>query len=236
MTPTIITSVKGRLAHLKESLPTWLEHTPCPIIIATQDCPDGSAEWAQKLGNDRILVASVEARSRGLFNKAQCLNGAAILAWGLDDAYILFLDADTRITPELWPWLEQRLTPESLCFVRPSAEHRDLTGVLGVSVEAFEAVNGYDEGMLGWGSEDLDLRLRLYLTEHLAPVEIPAELFRPIPHDDALRTRFYSEPDKQASQQKNLQRLVDNAERLTGRSIFALLEDPVVHRLFHVPT
>lgn len=228
--PTIVTSSKGRLSHLKQSLPTWLEHTPCKIVVVDYSCPEDTGGWVRSLKREQGVelgrVHVYEAiTGKPTFNKAHALNLGALFA----DDFLLFLDADTCVTPELGPWLRENLHPTSLGFVQASA---DLTGVLAVSVERFRAVGGYDEGMQGWGSEDLDLRLRLYLSPGYSSLEcMPAELFRPIPHGDDLRTRFYSEKDKQSSQQRNFQRLVDNIERSTRVSIFDLQHDSNVRAL-----
>ena len=227
MSTTIITTCKGRLANLTEAVASWIFATPCPILIVSDGCPELTGQdfhW-----NARVRVIETGAAVTDYFSKPRALNLGA--EWAATE-HLLFFDADTLVMSRFWGWYAPRVTADALFIVPPSPERRDLTGVLGVSRADFRAVGGADEGMLGWGSEDLDLRLRLYLSRKLRVVEIPPDLLGSLPHDDARRTRYYAEQDKMASHRRNLQRLVDNAERLTGQSIWSLLADPTVKRMF----
>ena len=226
---TIITSCKGRLTHLAQSVATWLRATPAPIIIVSDGCPELSAPWSAVLHAPRIKICMTEADIDSDFSKPRALN------YGVTESetdHVLFLDADTLLMTGFWDWYAPRVAEDALFMVAPSPERRDLTGVLGCWTPSFLAVGGYDTGMVGWGSEDLDLRLRLFLTQHPRVIEIPPDLLTSLPHPDTLRTRYYSEKDKMASHHRNLQRLVDSAERITGQSIWSLMADPAVGRMF----
>lgn len=239
MMTTIVTTCKGRLRELCLSVESWLHATPCRILIISDGCPELEAEprpEAPVLRDARVLCRFTGAAHADHFSKPRALNfGASVaadMAAPLEPEHLLFLDSDTRVHARFWDWYARRVTPDALFIVPPSPEDRDLTGVLGVSAAEFLAVGGADEGFVGWGSEDLDLRLRLFLARTLRIIEIPTNLLSAIPHADAQRTRYYAEQDKMASHRRNLQRLVDNAERLTGESIWSLLESPQVKRLF----
>jgi len=223
---TIVTSCKGRLAHLRPSIESWLRATPAPILVISDGCPELTPGT---FSDPRVTVVSTERSVTDHFHKPSALNLGAASA---ETDHVLFLDADTLVMRGFWDWYAPRVAPDALFMVAPSPARRDLTGILGVWTPSFVAVGGYDEGMLGWGSEDLDLRLRLFITQHPRVIEIPEELLSSIPHTDALRTRYYAEADKMASHRANLQRLVDSAERLTGRSIWSLMADPAVGRMF----
>jgi len=223
VTTTIVTTCKGRGKQLALALTSWLEETPCPIVVALDGCPDVHAF------DNRARVVRTTAAESDLFSKPRALNTGAR---AVDTDNILFLDSDTVLRPGFWDWYRRRVTPDALFVVPPRSVHRDLTGVLGVATREFWAVHGADEGFVGWGAEDLDLRLRLHLKRSLRVVDIPIEFVFAIPHDDDLRTQFYSEKDKMASHTKNIQRLVDNAEAISGQSIWQLLELPEVKRLF----
>jgi N-terminal domain of galactosyltransferase len=235
MTPTIITTCKGRLAQLSLALESWLSATPCLVLVVADGCPDISTGLQEgSLRNSPVLDPRVRifwtgALNEDYFSKPRALNLGAKLASTND---LLFLDSDTLVFSGFWDWYSRRLAEDALFIVPPSTERRDLTGVLGVSKREFEAVGGADTGFIGWGSEDLDLRLRLFLSRDLRVVHIPDGMLAAIPHDDGLRTRHYPDPDKLRSHEKNVQRLVDNAERITGKSMWALLEEPGVRALF----
>ena len=235
MTPyCIITSSKGRLAHLKQTLPTWLAHTPCNVVVVDAGCPDGTAAWAAKMHPERVAVRATGSLPQAPFSKPEALNYGvhyALYCWS-STAFLLFLDADTIVHPRMWSETAGHFAADSMLIVTPSQAARDLTGVLGVHQREFFAVGGYDREFAGWGAEDLDLRLRLYLRRRLRPVELPPTLFAAIPHDDELRTRHYLERDKARSHMRNLQRAADNAAAAAQLSIIELLaRDPMVSRL-----
>ena len=99
----------------------------------------------------------------------------------------------------------------------PPKSKRDLCGFLGVPKSAFEAVGGSDTRFLGWGSVDIDMRLRVYLTTLMPWTEVPCNLTTVIPHDDEMRTRFSPYEDKRESYRRNRIVLNENVARLTGR-------------------
>lgn len=231
MTTTIVTTCKGRVSHLEISVASWLYVTPCPIVIVTDGCPEMTPAFRTALWDPdhRVRIIETGAAPSEHFSKPRALNLGAVHA-GTED--LLFLDADTLLFSAFWDWYVKRVTLDALFIVPPSPERKDLTGILGVARCEYLVVGGADGGMVGWGSEDLDLRLRLYLARKLRVIDIPPEFVASIPHDDLRRTRYYAEQDKMASHQRNLQRLVNNAEALTGQSIWSLLSDPTVKRMF----
>lgn len=234
-TTTIITTCKGRLAALARSLETWLRMSDARVIVVSDGCPDIEVHQ-ESLELARVSVVHTTADIDACFSKPRALNyGAWIAHAGLGvnrrQEHLLFLDSDTLMTPAFWPWYVGRHEEDVMFIAEPSLERRDLTGVLGVTAHDFDAVAGADEGFVGWGSEDLDLRLRIYLKQKPRIVTIPAGHLEAIPHSDALRTRHYAEKNLMESQQGNLRRLTLNAERMTGQSIWALLEEDNVRLL-----
>jgi len=230
MNTTIVTTCKSRRRYLEQAAASWLSATPCPILVVDDGCPElAGAPLSGVLTDARIRIHASGAGIYNHFSKPIALNLGAELA---ETDRLLFLDADTLVFSRFWVWYSRRVTADALFIVPPSVEARDLTGVLGVTRADYLAVDGADPGFVGWGAEDLDLRLRLHLARALRTIEIPTELVGAIPHGDDLRTQHYAEKDKRVSYEHNMARLITNAERASGRSIHALLQDPVVHRLF----
>lgn len=231
---TIITTCKGRLPSLVTSLEGWLRASDARVIVVSDGCPELEVHPMPLVAGDdaRVSVFYTPADIGDHFSKPRALNlGAhAARAWTTAE-HLLFLDADTLMNTPFWPWYVARREPGVMFMAEPSSERRDLTGVLGVTASDFEAAGGADEGFAGWGSEDLDLRLRIYLTRKPQILTIPPDHLDSIPHNDELRTLHYAEKNKMASHQQNLRRLTQNAERVSGQSIWSLLELDTVRLL-----
>lgn len=210
---TIITTCKGRLKHLKSSLPTWLTYTPYDVLIVDYGCPDGITDFLHALDEPR--VSSIFLPGRNDFNKPVALNTAAyFLAHTRDEKRFLFFDADTVIESEL-PHAVREPATMWIAHPSPEADKRSLTGVLAVDRLDFERTGGYDTKMLGYGAEDLDLRVRLH---RLLPQPelrfFPSSSLRSIEHSDFERTRYYSDKNLGASSHRNLLRLVGKLSAL----------------------
>jgi hypothetical protein len=190
------------------------------VCVVDYACPQYTADWIHaNAPRERVLCERV--RGEGVFNKCAAHNRgarAAIERWGAEQQ-LCFIDADTLVTRELWLWIEQNVDAERFYFVEGSTEYMDLTGLLIVSATDFERSGGFDEGFRGWGAEDLDMRLRLHYKVGLPFEEIPAGLAQALPHDDCTRTLHYDIKDKWQSHIPNLERLIKNFERWTGRDL-----------------
>ncbi len=207
MTDIIITTCKGRLEHLKQALPTWLAHTSCQIIVVDYGCPDRTAQWAFGLNDERVFVIQPAAALEpgATFSKARAINAALSLV--LPEKKIVLLDADTLVPTGVFAEVAGALNPGRFLVAEPSIATRDLTGVLVARAGDLQAIGGFDEGMSGWGAEDLDVRMRLLLHARLTPEWFPAGMLEWIDHDDELRTRHYAEKDKELSNRVNTARI-----------------------------
>lgn len=226
----IVVSCMGRLRHLQQTLPAMLAQDR--VIVVDWSCPDGTAKWVrnrQRLGDHWARV--VQVKGRRSFHKTAALNlgvheaidVTAHIDWRpIRNNWLLFLDADTKIAdPERFcDWYEQAMRDRDhfhFCH-RPPGHHEnfDLTGVLLVTPEHFVAAGGYDEGIVGWGAEDIDLRFRLALRVGLPWRDIPHTLFSPIKHSDQLRVQNYVEKDLVKSNLHNLRRFRKNIPIYSG--------------------
>lgn len=51
---TFVTTCRGRLAHLRRSLPTFVAQPDAEVVVVDYDCPERSGEWVeQTFGSSR---------------------------------------------------------------------------------------------------------------------------------------------------------------------------------------
>ncbi len=221
VTTCIVTTCMGRLEHLRETLPTWLEHTPYPVLVATfEDCPDNTTRWSkeQSARDDRVNGIQVPARG-GVFDKARALNAALWFARTCGVRRAIMLDADTRVLGDIRVVEE----PGTMFIAKPDKATGSLAGFLAADLAALKAAGDYDDGMVGYGAEDLDMRTRLYLRAAARLELVPPGLLQPIEHGDELRTRHYLEKDQASSGFRNLTRMIS---RLEPHEIEVLVREP----------
>lgn len=182
---SIITTCKGRLHHLRQSLPSWLRQPDCEVIVVDVGCPDGTAAAVTRDFPQARVVAFDDGP---FFNPSRARNRGAAAATG---AWLVFLDADIVLAADFVARLQSSLKPHSIFRFGPSKGRVSGTNGSCILQRAdFTAVGGYDEAMECYGGEDNDLYFRLELlgieTEMLDLALIDAV----VPHDDAERVRF----------------------------------------------
>ena len=235
----------GRLDHLKQSAAALLADSRIDgvnnhYIVVDFYCPDRCGEWIQNKYKQRAHVLEfskqvpLEPGRRALFQKPLAHNSGAYEALATYNAqYLVFLDADTIVSPTLLNFIFGHASPDRFLIFEPNhGPQRDLTGFLVVHRRAFMKVNGFDLRFQGWGAEDLELRVKLYLRGR-APLdrprqilqqpelgmpwtEIPCDLASSLSHDDDRRTGNYREKDKDISHGKNLNLLCSNVFEWLG--------------------
>lgn len=210
----LIVTCMGRLAFLRETAPRLLGRSDLTYCLVDYSCPDRSGDWLEGIRDQRTSAAEIVVErvpGRKHFNKCVALNRGAARALRGGASHLCFVDADTLLADEFFPWLFSRLDDRRFFIAALRPDGRDmpsLTGVLVVPAAAFAATTGFDEEFRGWGGEDIEFRLRLHVLHGLDYASIPLSLLGFIAHDDELRTRFYEEPDIQQSNRRNHLRIV----------------------------
>ena len=92
---TAITTCKGRLSHLKETLPDLARAPDIEVVVVDYDCPDGAADWVRSSGPD-VRIVAVEDRPLFSASTARNLGAAAATA-----DWLAFVDADVRSARDL---------------------------------------------------------------------------------------------------------------------------------------
>lgn len=183
---TVVTTCKGRLEHLKQTLPALMAAPGIEVVVVDYDCPDGAGDWVRG-GYPLAKVVSVTARP--WFNPSEARNLGAAAASG---DWFFFADADVRVAEGFVQTVEPLLRPGVFLLAKPRPA--DLWGSIFVSRRDFETLGGYDEAMEGYGGEDADLLTRLKMAG-VREDRFPSRGFGFIPHDEAMRTRFYETND-----------------------------------------
>jgi Glycosyl transferase family 2/N-terminal domain of galactosyltransferase len=185
---SIITTCKGRLDHLKQTLPQFVKQNDTQVIVVDCACPQHSGDWVRQ---HFPQIAVVELRAEEYFRANHARNSGAAQA---NAPYLIFLDADTLVADDFAGKIEPALAPGSFLRFR-FPEGNDLNGACVVPAEAFRAVCGYDEVIEGYGGEEQELYWRLR-RRGLTMQHLLAEgVCRPIAHDNQSRIVFHREKD-----------------------------------------
>lgn len=188
---SIVTTCKGRLNHLKQTLPWMAEQTDAETIVVDYDCPDGTAAWVSA---NHPAVRVVKVDGEPFFCHARARNLGAQAAVG---DWLAFVDADTRLHADYSRQVIPLLRDGH--YFRPAPMDLDAWGNVICRKSDFGAIAGYDEVIRGWGCEDDDLYMRLGLLGRQA-ASFPGHLVEAIGHDSADRVRYSDVADRWVTQ------------------------------------
>lgn len=180
---SIITTCKGRLHNLKRTLPEFLKQGNAEVIVVDYDCPDGTADYVAKAYPEARVVTVVDKPG---FNAPHARNLGAARAKG---EFLVFLDADVVIAGHFVEHVDRSMKPSSFALFGPSVKN-SLRGSCVISRKDFSAIGGYDELLVGYGSEDLDIYMRLEFLGAKRILLEPTIVVDVIEQDFAERARF----------------------------------------------
>lgn len=186
-----ITTCKGRLHHLQQTLPLLVAESAAEIVVVDYGCPQGAGDWVAR-NCPTVTVVRVEDDPGFCLPRARNLGAQKSTA-----PWLCFIDADVKVTPG-WPqWMADNL--DAGCFYRADKVDGervlDTWGTVLCSRKGFLDVGGYDEVFRGWGGEDDDLYERLKMAGY-AESEYPSRFVDAIKHDDVERTVFHDIKEK----------------------------------------
>lgn len=183
---TAITTCKGRLHHLKQTLPFLANKENVEVIVVDYGCPDNAGDWVSKNYPSVRVVKQTDDQG---FCAARARNIGASMA---STEWLLFIDADIKAQGMLLDWAANNLRAESF-YLSPNLVG-DLYGTFFTSRKAFEKIGGYDECFRDWGGEDNDIYYRLVRSGQLQK-NYAEGLFEPIPHSNEERFKFAENQD-----------------------------------------
>ena len=168
MTPSfsIITTCKGRLEHLKQTLPTMLAQD-AEVIVVDYSCPEGTADFVEQ-HHSQAKVVRIEGE-QGFSNWKARNRGAAVATGNM----LVFCDADTFLAKGALEAIATTLPEKSFGFFSRLATDKfnrkgsrlaknQLRGFHVLPATVFRALGGYDEvpeGYAAGGDTDLEDRM-----------------------------------------------------------------------------
>ena len=183
---TFVTTCRGRLAHLRETLPTFVRQPDASVVVVDYSCPDASGDWVEA---NFPQVEVVRSAGNPHFEMARARNlGAARVR----SPWICFIDADTSVDERFCDRFKPLLATG--CFYRAEPRTRETSGMTVCAAEDFRDIDGYDEVIQGWGQEDTDLYARLVMAG-VRDVGFPGEMVRSLEHSDTERVAHYEVKD-----------------------------------------
>lgn len=188
---SFVITCKGRLHHIKETLPSLFEQSADKIIVVDYGCPDKAGDWVEE---NYPKVKVVRITDDPGFCLARARNKGAEVS---TSEWLCFMDADVLAKPGFVSWMKKTLNDPG-CFYRASSidgeRIPDTRGTVILSRKAYDHLGGYDEAFRGWGLDDDDLYDRLK-EEGYIELEYPRAYVDGIPHDDSERVAFYDIKD-----------------------------------------
>ncbi len=198
---TVVIPCKGRLSHLRRTLPHVLgqvvpQGIQYHVLVVDYADPDGCGDYCRGL-DDPHLAAIHVLDGAAEFNLSRARNIGANAAMRFMKADILcFLDADVVLHPCFIGWATRPIVLGTATLTK--RDWRDgAPGTFGsccVRASDYHAARGYDESLCGWGPEDSDFYSRVSprtMQRHFKPWFF----IEAITHSDAERAKFYAVAD-----------------------------------------
>ena len=191
---TFVTTCKGRLEDLQQTLPRLVTQPKTQVIVVDYSCPQQCGQWVR---NNFPEVTVVDIPDKDVFDRSHAKNSGVAAA---NTPWICLIDADVELDPEFSETVIAMLQPGS--FYRSSHPGEGTGGTFVVHRDDFDRVGGHDPVFQGWGEEDDDLIDALKFVG-LSVRRYPASLIRHRDHDDDARTLFHQDSDRRHSHMIN---------------------------------
>jgi len=213
--PTIAfcTTCKGRLQHLRETLPRNISdnssYARLKFILLDYSCPDGLADYVRSEIHSEHLESGrftlYRFPSAGTFRMAHAKNLAHRLGMREGADILVNIDADNFTGPDFAGYIAEQFNFSDDIFLWSRMVKgqlpRGISGRIAVTRPAFLNTGGYDETFDTWSPDDKDFNSRLRRIGYQAQ-EIASRFLGAILHNDKLRFREY--PDAQSDHQAEM--------------------------------
>ncbi len=197
---SIITACKGRLEHLKQTLPHMQAQGAAELIVVDYSCPEDTADFVAA-NFPGVRVVRVEGQP-GFSNWKARNHGAAVARADM----LVFCDADTILAPGALAVIDCTLPADRFGFFTREATarfnktglrlgHNQLRGFQAVPAAAFRKLGGYDDVLEGYAAGgDTDLEERLAMAGVKGVRLGDGIIDEVVEHDNAARFTFHRAP------------------------------------------
>lgn len=197
---SIITTCKGRLDHLKVSLPRMIAQSAHEVIVVDYSCPQGTGEFVSA-NFPKARLVSVPGQEH--FSNWKARNAGAAAA---QSDVLIFVDADTILADGAVEWIDANIPPRTYGFFDtptsrafnpdgPRVAANQLKGFQVIPNRAFRRLGGYDEVLEGYAAgADTDLEHRLSMVGFGRRALDRRIVDSVIQHDAASRTQHHAQP------------------------------------------
>lgn len=233
------TTCKGRLHHLKETLPQNIAHNAnypnTEFVILDYGDEDGLGDWLKlnyqgEIDSGKIRYARYES---DYFRMAHAKNMAHRLATG---DILCNLDADNVTAKDYANWLNKQFSQNPDIYIRPHRKNvvkkeifnlkgqRGLLGCIAIHRNNFFKLHGYDEKFNGWGGDDENFDFRAKKAG-LVRTDVPNSMLADaIQHTDVQRVallepHFRSHSESLLHSRHGLTGCLARVARLNGRKV-----------------
>lgn len=192
---TYVTTCKGRLQHLKQTLPRVVAQGLENIIVVDFDCPDGTAKWVNE-NFPSVRVIKIENQPKFLHARTRNIGGYAA-----NTRWIAFFDADALLEETFFQKVAETIQPGY--YYTPNNPDGNTWGSCFVEKSNFELVGGYDEAVDHWGGVDIAFYNLLNFVGVFG-ANYDGSLISAIKHDDGKRMEFTTEQSVEFAQQMSV--------------------------------
>ena len=191
---SLCTQIKDRYNFLIQALPTWLKHPFKEIVIFDWNSKKDLKEIRKEFKDPRIQLFKIESDFPFSLSQAKNISHSCSLC-----KKIVYVDCDVKIEIDFNKFLN--IPEDTFLWGNYKLYNMPGLGCFMITRDQFEAINGYDERMIGYSYEDVDFHTRL-LKAGYKRKNFPDSVNH-IDHNDELRTRFFGEKDKIMGTLKN---------------------------------
>lgn len=196
---TYVTTCKGRLDHLRQTLPRVAAQPGVNIVVVDYDCPQQSGQWVKEHFPEAhvVRIESASGFSPAIARNAGC--HAAVTPW------LAIFDADILVGEGFFDSVSHSLVSGHYYRAKPLTWQT--WGSVICERNAFLRVGGYDTAYEGWGGEDEDF-YELLKFAGIRASSFDGRSLSEIPHSDELRTKFHGEGKIRSHQRNRLYHMV----------------------------